>query len=181
VRFFTGQSDGRFRTHSRWAPSGTDMAARSECVDRAPCLAELYGPHACRLAFLSVPSSARPSCRLHFEARLLNIIPPNGAHVFLVRRVDGTDAWVRPQHRAVGFGRLENWFPPRPLPRRGACRRTGSSQLQCWRIRVPTSAGPQSLHFYASSGITCGSHLLAVKPRPRARPHVHKPPCNFLG
>ena len=91
------------------------MAARSECVDRAPCLAELYDPHACRLAFLSVPSSARPSYRLHFEVRLLNIIPPNGAHVFLVRRVDGTDAWVRPQHRAVGFGRLENLFPPEAL------------------------------------------------------------------
>ena len=91
------------------------MAARSECVDRAPCLAELYDPHACRLAFLSVPSSARPSCRLHFEVRLLNIIPPNGAHVFLARRVDGADAWVRPQHRAVGFGRLENLFPPEAL------------------------------------------------------------------
>ena len=49
---------------------------------------------------------------LHFEVHSLNVIPPHGPRfVFLVRRVDGTDAWVRPATDTVGFGVLRDWLP----------------------------------------------------------------------
>jgi len=54
---------------------------------------------------------------LSFEVHSLNVIPPNGRRfVFLVRRVDGTDAWIRTAtDTAVGVGRIENWLPCRNL------------------------------------------------------------------
>ena len=53
-----------------------------------------------------------------FEVHILNVIPPNPwRYVFLVRRVDGTDAWIRTatDDTAVGFGRIEDWLPRRSL------------------------------------------------------------------
>ena len=56
---------------------------------------------------------------LHFEVHLLNVTPQNRARfAFLVRRVDGTDVWIRPQDRTVGFGRLEDWLPTETLAAR---------------------------------------------------------------
>ena len=51
---------------------------------------------------------------LHFEVHLLDIIPTSEPHwAFVVRRVDGIDAWVRPATNTVGFGRVEDWLPRR--------------------------------------------------------------------
>ena len=56
---------------------------------------------------------------VHFEVHLLNVTPRNRArYAFLVRRVDGTDVWIRPQDRAVGWGRLEDWLPTETLAAR---------------------------------------------------------------
>ena len=51
---------------------------------------------------------------LRFEVHLLDIIPPNEqCYAFVVRRVDGTDAWVRPGTDTIGVGCLEDWLPRR--------------------------------------------------------------------
>ena len=51
---------------------------------------------------------------VHFEVHLLDIIPPNEqCYAFVVRRVHGTDAWVRPGTDTIGVGCLEDWLPRR--------------------------------------------------------------------
>jgi hypothetical protein len=58
---------------------------------------------------------------LRFEVRLLDKIDPLGpCYAFVLRRVDGTDAWVLPQPQTVGSGRLEDWLPD-PMPPARLC------------------------------------------------------------